>query len=140
MACIGVIAGLGAVVFFEALRGASYVFLQVIAGYTVPTPVGEGGRAASAGFVRPWAIPLVACVGALAGALLVWRVAPDAAGHGTDAAIAAVHHNPRGHPVADGRRQDRRLGADDRLRWLRGSRGTDGADQRGVRLVPREAP
>lgn len=93
---IGVIAGLGAVVFFEALRGASYLFLQVIAGYTVPTPVGEGGRAASAGFVRPWAIPLVACCGALGGALLVWRVAPDAAGHGTDAAIAAVHHNPRG--------------------------------------------
>jgi CIC family chloride channel protein len=44
---IGIIAGLGAVVSFEALRAASYLFLPVIAGYTVPTPVGEGGRAAS---------------------------------------------------------------------------------------------
>ena len=28
--------------------------------------------------------------------MLVYRFAPDAEGHGTDAAIAAVHHNPRG--------------------------------------------
>jgi H+/Cl- antiporter ClcA/K+/H+ antiporter YhaU regulatory subunit KhtT len=93
---IGVTAGLGAVVFYEALRAATHLFLGVIAGYTVPTPVGEGGRAASAHFTRPWAIPLVACVGALAGAILVFEFAPEAEGHGTDAAIAAVHHNPRG--------------------------------------------
>jgi CIC family chloride channel protein len=93
---IGIIAGLGAVVFFDALRAATYLFMQVIAGYTVPTPAGEGGRAASPFFVRPWAIPLVACVGALAGAILVFTIAPDAEGHGTDAAISAVHHNPRG--------------------------------------------
>ena len=93
---IGVIAGLGAVVFFEALRAASYLFMHVIAGYTVPTPAGEGGRPPSPGFVRPWAIPLTACLGALGGALLVFGIAPEAQGHGTDAAIAAVHHNPRG--------------------------------------------
>ena len=95
-AVIGVTAGLGAVVFYEALRAATHLFLEVIAGYTVPTPVGEGGRAASAHFTRPWAIPLVACLGALAGAILVFGIAPEAEGHGTDAAIAAVHHNPRG--------------------------------------------
>lgn len=93
---IGVTAGLGAVVFYEALREATHLFLGVIAGYTVPTPVGEGGRAASAHFTRPWAIPLVACLGALAGAILVFEIAPEAEGHGTDAAISAVHHNPRG--------------------------------------------
>jgi H+/Cl- antiporter ClcA/K+/H+ antiporter YhaU regulatory subunit KhtT len=93
---IGITAGLGAVVFYEALRATTHLFLGVIAGYTVPTPVGEGGRAASAHFARPWAIPLVACLGALAGAVLVFGIAPEAEGHGTDAAIAAVHHNPRG--------------------------------------------
>jgi H+/Cl- antiporter ClcA len=93
---IGIIAGLGAVVFYEALRLATYVFLQVLAGYRVPLPISEGGRAASAHFARPWAIPLIACVGALAGAVLVFAIAPEAEGHGTDAAIAAVHHNPRG--------------------------------------------
>jgi H+/Cl- antiporter ClcA len=90
------VAGLGAVVFYDALRLASYVFLQLIAGYHVPEPVSEGGRLASAHFARPWAIPLVACGGALLGAILVFSVAPEAEGHGTDAAIAAVHHNPRG--------------------------------------------
>ena len=93
---IGVIAGLGAVVFYEALHLATYVFLQLLAGYRVPLPVSEGGRVASAHFTRPWAIPLVACGGALLGSILVFSLAPDARGHGTDAAIAAVHHNPRG--------------------------------------------
>jgi chloride channel protein, CIC family len=93
---IGVVAGLGAVVFYDALRLASYVFLQLLAGYHVPTPVSEGAGAASAHFTRPWAIPLVACGGALLGAILVYAIAPEAEGHGTDAAIAAVHHNPRG--------------------------------------------
>ena len=95
-AFVGIIAGLGAVVFYEALRLATYVFLQVLAGYKVPLPASEGGRVASSYFARPWAIPLIACVGALAGAILVFAVAPEAEGHGTDAAIAAVHHNPRG--------------------------------------------
>ncbi|HVB70038.1 MAG TPA: chloride channel protein, partial [Acidimicrobiales bacterium] len=93
---VGIIAGLGAVVFYEALRLATYVFLQVLAGYKVPLPASEGGAVASSHFARPWAIPLIACVGALAGAVLVFAVAPEAEGHGTDAAIAAVHHNPRG--------------------------------------------
>jgi H+/Cl- antiporter ClcA len=93
---VGVVAGLGAVVFYDALRLASYVFLQLIAGYSVPEPVSEGGRLASSHFARPWAIPLVACGGALLGAILVFSIAPEAEGHGTDAAIAAVHHNPRG--------------------------------------------
>ena len=30
------------------------------------------------------------------GAILVYRFAPEAEGHGTDAAISAVHHDPRG--------------------------------------------
>jgi H+/Cl- antiporter ClcA len=95
-AVIGIIAGLGAVLFYEALREATHLFLGVIAGYRVPTPLGEGGQAGSGHLVRPWALPLVACVGALAGAVLVFGVAPEAEGHGTDAAIDAVHHNPRG--------------------------------------------
>ncbi len=95
-ALIGVIAGLGAIVFYQTLQFASWFFLHVLAGYTEPSPIGEGYRVASAGFTRPWAIPVVACAGALAGAILVFTIAPDAEGHGTDAAIAAVHHNPRG--------------------------------------------
>lgn len=93
---IGVIAGLGAVVFYEALRAATHLFLATLAGYTVPEPFGEGNVAPGAGPARPWALPLIASGGALLGAILVFRIAPEAEGHGTDAAIAAVHHNPRG--------------------------------------------
>ena len=44
--------------------------------------------------VKSWGPSVV--LGALAGAVLVFEIAPEAEGHGTDAAISAVHHNPRG--------------------------------------------
>ena len=53
---VGIIAGLGAVVFYEALRLATYVFLQVLAGYKVPLPASEGGAVASTMMLgmMPW--------------------------------------------------------------------------------------
>jgi hypothetical protein len=63
---IGVIAGLGAIVFYETLSLATHFFLGVLAGYHPPAPAGEGGGAGDATFARPWAIPLVAVLGALA--------------------------------------------------------------------------
>jgi H+/Cl- antiporter ClcA/predicted transcriptional regulator len=87
---IGAVAGLGAIVFYEALVVSTHLFLGVLAGYGIPTPVGEGARHASASAARPWALPLTAGFGALLGALLVYRFAPEAEGHGTDAAISAV--------------------------------------------------
>jgi chloride channel protein, CIC family len=93
---IGVIAGLGAVVFYEALDLATHFFLGVLAGYKVPTPTGEGGFLGSAHYVRPWVIPLVVALGGLVAGFVVFTWAPEAEGHGTDAAIEAVHHNPRG--------------------------------------------
>jgi H+/Cl- antiporter ClcA len=93
---IGVIAGLGAVVFYEALSVSTHFFLGFLAGYKVPTPAGEGNAAGSAHYTRAWAIPLVVVLGALLSGFLVFTWAPEAEGHGTDAAIDAVHHNPRG--------------------------------------------
>ncbi len=93
---IGSVAGAGAIVFYEALRLATDFFLRFLAGYTVPTPAGEGSAAGSAHFVRPWAIPLVMVLGGLLAGFLVFTWAPEAEGHGTDAAIDAVHYNPRG--------------------------------------------
>jgi CIC family chloride channel protein len=93
---IGVIAGCGAIVFYEALRASSALFLQLLAGYRVPTAFSEGNVTPAGGPARPWALPLIAAGGALLGAILVYRFAPEAEGHGTDAAISAVHHDPRG--------------------------------------------
>lgn len=93
---IGVIAGCGAIVFYEALELATHIFLRILAGYQVPTPAGEGNILGNREAARPWALPLITAGGALLGATLVFGIAPEAEGHGTDAAISAVHHNPRG--------------------------------------------
>jgi CIC family chloride channel protein len=93
---IGVIAGLGAVAFYASLALATHLLLGGLAGYQIPTPAGEGNLAGSAHYARPWAIPLVVALGGLLSGLLVFTFAPEAEGHGTDAAINAVHHDPRG--------------------------------------------
>lgn len=93
-AIIGVVGGLGAIAFYTALEFATHLFLGGLAGYAPPTPAGEGG-APITNATRPWAIPLVVALGGLISGIIVFRFAPEAEGHGTDAAIAAFHHNPR---------------------------------------------
>ncbi len=93
---IGVVAGLGAVLFYSALQLGTHLFLVDLAGYHIPTAGGEGNAAGSAGYARPWAIPLVVGLGGLLSGLLVFTWAPETEGHGTDAAIEAFHRNPRG--------------------------------------------
>ncbi|HEX5466865.1 MAG TPA: chloride channel protein, partial [Candidatus Limnocylindrales bacterium] len=92
---IGIIGGLGALVFYTALGAASDLFLGLLAGLPVARPAGEGG-APIVPALRPWALPLVTGLGGLLSGLIVFRLAPEAEGHGTDAAIAAFHHQPRG--------------------------------------------
>ena len=94
-ALIGVVAGLAAIVFIFALELASRVLLEGLGGYRPPLPIGEGNRLVGGHFDRPWAIPLVVGLGGLISGVLVFRFAPEAEGHGTDAAIGAIHHNPR---------------------------------------------
>lgn len=92
---IGIIAGLGAVLFFLMLKYSSEFLLGYLGGYDVPTAFGDGGDPGSPHFTRAWAIPLIAFGGALVSALIVARFAPEAQGHGTDNAIEAVHSDPR---------------------------------------------
>lgn len=92
---IGVIAGLGAVVFLVILQWTGRLLLEGLGGYTPPQASGDGGGSGSDGFRHWWAIPLVVCGGAVISAMLVTRWAPEAAGHGTDAAIEAYHRDPR---------------------------------------------
>jgi H+/Cl- antiporter ClcA/CBS domain-containing protein len=93
-ALIGLISGIGAAVFFTALEIASRVFLGWLAGAVPASPTGEGG-APLTDAARPWAIPLVVALGGLIAGIIVFRLAPEAEGHGTDAAIAAFHHGAR---------------------------------------------
>ena len=94
-ALIGLISGLGAVLFFWALDLATRFFLGTLAGFTPASPAGEGG-APIVDIGRRWALPLIVAAGGLISGIIVFRFAPEAEGHGTDAAIAAIHHGPRG--------------------------------------------
>ena len=86
---------MGAVAFIEALHLGTYLFLDVLGGYQIPTVASEGSLLGSEGFIRPWTIPLLVALGALLASLLVNWLAPEAEGHGTDAAIDTVHRHPR---------------------------------------------
>jgi CIC family chloride channel protein len=88
---IGVISGVGSIVFYEAIRLASTILLGDIGGFFAPTPAGEGG---SLGVFSShlYLIPLITTVGGLLSGILVYGLAPEAEGHGTDAAIDAFHN------------------------------------------------
>ena len=88
---IGAVAGLGAIAFYLAIQWSTDFFLGQLVGYTPPSPVGEG-TASIVPIARPWLLPLVSGLGSLISGIIVFKFAPEAEGHGTDSAIAALHH------------------------------------------------
>ncbi len=90
---IGIVAGLGAIAFFASIQLATALFLGRIVGYLPPTPFGEGHTVVMPlwSAARPWLLPLVTAAGGLLSGIIVFTFAPEAEGHGTDAAIGAFH-------------------------------------------------
>ena len=91
---VGIIAGLGAIVFFAACQFVFRFSLDAIAGYHPLAPGGEPplfGETTEA--LRPWLLLIVPTVGGLLSGLIVYSLAPEAEGHGTSAAIAAYHYH-----------------------------------------------
>jgi CIC family chloride channel protein len=98
---VGVIAGVGAVVFFLACQFLFTHTLDYYAGYRPNHPLNEPplfGETVSP-FVW-WLLFLIPTAGGLISGILVYTFAPEAEGHGTDAAISAYHfHQGRIRPV-----------------------------------------
>lgn len=93
-ACVGVVAGLGAIAFHFCTQWVSHYALAAIAGYVVTEPVGEHvlfPPPLDLAF-SPWWLLVVITAGGLLSGLLVFSVAPEAEGHGTDAVIDAFHN------------------------------------------------
>ncbi len=88
---IGAVSGAGSILFYEAINLTGTILLSGVTGFFPPSPVGEGG---SLGLVssRLYLIPLITTVGGLCSGILVYGFAPEAEGHGTDAAIDAFHN------------------------------------------------
>ena len=90
---IGVVAGLGAIAFYAAIHFSTSVLLGGLVGYTPPEPAGEGQTIIMSFWAsaHPWLLPVVTTLGGLTAGIIVFTFAPEAEGHGTDAAIAAFH-------------------------------------------------
>ena len=89
---VGAVSGVGAVFFFKGIALGSQFLLHNILGYRYPT---EGLNFADAASWAPpetvWLILPILLLGALISGLIVWKFAPEAEGHGTDAALKAYH-------------------------------------------------
>jgi CIC family chloride channel protein len=93
---IGVVAGVGAIGFHLVGQSVQHVALGRIAHFHAGEAVAEGSVFGEPpGHFRPWLLVAVMAVGGLVSGVLVYTFAPEAEGHGTDAAIDAFH-NKRG--------------------------------------------
>ncbi|RJP85248.1 MAG: chloride channel protein [Desulfobacteraceae bacterium] len=93
---IGIIAGLGSIVFHSLCELGSHYFMDMMAGYRPPLATGEQHllHPTSTLFNR-WVLLFLPALGGLVSGFLVYQFAPEAEGHGTDAAIDA-YHNKKG--------------------------------------------
>jgi CIC family chloride channel protein len=92
---VGVVAGVGAILFYIATQAASDMALGWVVGYKPePQPSGHTPLTwlpqGTAPF-RPWLFLVVPTIGGLLSGWLVFRFAPEAEGHGTDSVIDAYH-------------------------------------------------
>tara|TARA_R110002095_G_scaffold205518_1_gene188926 strand:+ start:1225 stop:3096 length:1872 start_codon:yes stop_codon:yes gene_type:complete len=91
---IGIVAGLGAIVFDVLIQVVEHNSLVAISGFDHPQTVGEHSiyksKEDNSDF-SPWLLLVVITSGGLASGLIVYTFAPEAEGHGTDAAIDAFH-------------------------------------------------
>ncbi len=86
---LGIIAGLGATVFFYSIKISEAFFGTYLLGMHVPSPIGEV-KTILFSIKRSYLIPFVVGIGGLISGFLFYQFAP-AEGHGTDAAIDAYH-------------------------------------------------
>ena len=89
---LGVVGALSAQLFTWMLKLSSSFFLGLIAGYQAPGLPEEGGvLIEKIGLHGLWFIPLATTLGGLISGVLVFSLAPEAEGHGTDTAVKAFH-------------------------------------------------
>ncbi|MBW2690574.1 MAG: chloride channel protein [Deltaproteobacteria bacterium] len=95
---VGLVTGSAAVLFYFATNSIEHIFLNNLAGYHPPE---EGAGALlvmgdqmidSLAMDHRWFLFLIPVIGGLVSGFLVFKFAPEAEGHGTDAAIDAFHN------------------------------------------------
>jgi CIC family chloride channel protein len=87
---IGIVSGLGAILFDLLFHFAQWAFLERIGRFSPPGAPLENIEAF--GPDNPWLLPVSLAAGGLVSGLLVYFLAPEAEGHGTDSVIKSFHH------------------------------------------------
>ncbi len=90
-ALVGVVAGLGAAGFFIVLEWLKELALGQAVGYYPPAAGTEPAGHVPQMPLYPWLLLIVPTLGGLACGVLVYFLAPEAEGHGTDAMVRAFH-------------------------------------------------
>jgi CIC family chloride channel protein len=89
---LGVVGALSAQLFTVMLKGAQSLLLSGLAQYVPPGLPDEGGVLTQViGAHGLWWVPLATTLGGLISGILVYSLAPEAEGHGTDTAVKAFH-------------------------------------------------
>jgi len=89
---IGLIAGLGSIIFHLLCQLGVHFFMDMFAGYRPPAPAGEHHLLEQTTTTfNKWLLLILPAMGGLVSGWLVYTFAPEAEGHGTDAAINAYH-------------------------------------------------
>ncbi len=78
---VGLVAGLGAIIFDALLEMATFLFLRGMAGYDPASP----------DTYSRWMVVLIPAIGGLLSGFIVFTFAPEAEGHGTDAMVDSFH-------------------------------------------------
>ena len=89
---LGIIGGLSAQLFTWMLRLSQKIFLVWLAGYRPPGLPEEGGVLQEV--IGPhglWLVPVATTLGGLISGALVYGLAPETEGHGTDTVVKALH-------------------------------------------------
>ena len=88
---MGIFAGIGAI-FFEALLKITLHYLLCLpTGYAEPV-IGAEAHVMTLTHAGSWLFILIPTLGGLASGLLIFLLAPETEGHGTDAMIESFHH------------------------------------------------
>ena len=88
---VGILTGITAIIFNLMLIYFEKFFLINFTGLIQPLPHGEKGEILTVSAGNPWLRLLVPAFGGLLVGWLVYRLAPETAGHGTDAVIESFH-------------------------------------------------
>lgn len=91
---IGVVAGLGSIIFHFLCEVGTRFFMDALAGWRPPAPAGEAHRLfepSTREYTR-WVLLFLPAAGGLFSGWLVYTFAPESEGHGTDAAIDSYHN------------------------------------------------